>query len=92
MVEEQKVAANGRGHPSSGEHLKLVMKACIKLRSSNDDCFDPKKDPALRREVKAAAQGPDPGQLHRARSSPSQAGLQEMELSPTTPIGTARRI
>ena len=30
------------------------MKACINCDGSGDDCFDPKKNPALRREVKAA--------------------------------------
>ncbi len=54
VIEEQKVAAMVAGSKLAEKHLKLVMKACINCVGSNDDCFDPKKNPALRREVKAA--------------------------------------
>ena len=54
VIEEQKVAAMVAGSKLAERHLKLVMKACINCEGSNDDCFDPKKNPALRREIKAA--------------------------------------
>ena len=54
VIEEQKVAAMVAGSKLAEKHLKLVMKACINCDGSGDDCFDPKKNPALRREVKAA--------------------------------------
>ncbi len=54
MIEEQKVAAMVAGSKLAEKHLKLVMKACINCDGSGDDCFDPKKNPALRREIKAA--------------------------------------
>src|ERR1700744_5230810 len=54
VIEEQKVAALVAGSKLAEKHLKLVMKACINCDGSGDDCFDPKKNPALRREVKAA--------------------------------------
>ncbi|HVV64106.1 MAG TPA: vitamin B12-dependent ribonucleotide reductase [Rhizomicrobium sp.] len=54
VVEEQKVAAMVAGSKLCEKHLKQVMKACINCDGSGDDCFDPKKNPALRREVKAA--------------------------------------
>src|SRR3984885_13680496 len=54
VKEEQKVAAMVAGSKLAEKHLKLVMKACINCDGSGDDCFDPKKNPALRREVKAA--------------------------------------
>jgi ribonucleoside-diphosphate reductase alpha chain len=54
VIEEQKVAAMVAGSKLAEKHLKLVMKACINCEGSGDDCFDPKKNPALRREVKAA--------------------------------------
>ena len=31
-----------------------MFKACVNCEGSGDDCFDPEKNPALRREVKAA--------------------------------------
>ncbi len=30
------------------------MKACVNCEGSGDDCFDPEKNPALKREIKAA--------------------------------------
>jgi ribonucleoside-diphosphate reductase alpha chain len=54
VIEEQKVAAMVAGSKLAEKHLKLVLKACINCDGSGDDCFDPKKNPALRREVKAA--------------------------------------
>src|SRR6201989_2046979 len=54
VIEKQKVAAMVAGSKLAEKHLKLVMKACINCDGSGDDSFDPKKNPALRREVKAA--------------------------------------
>ncbi|HEV2560858.1 MAG TPA: vitamin B12-dependent ribonucleotide reductase [Rhizomicrobium sp.] len=54
VIEEQKVAAMVAGSKLAEKHLKLVMKACINCEGANDDCFDPTKNPALRREIKAA--------------------------------------
>ncbi len=54
VVEEQKVAALVAGSKITAQHLKAVLKACVNCEGSGDDCFDPKKNPALRREVKAA--------------------------------------
>ena len=54
VIEEQKVAAMVAGSKLAEKHLKLVMKACVNCDGSDDDCFDPKKNPALRREIKAA--------------------------------------
>ena len=54
VIEEQKVAALVAGSKLAERHLKAVMKACINCEGSGNDCFDPKKNPALRREVKAA--------------------------------------
>jgi ribonucleoside-diphosphate reductase alpha chain len=54
VVEEQKVAALVSGSKIAEKHLKAVLKACVNCEGSNDDCFDPKKNPALRREIKRA--------------------------------------
>jgi ribonucleoside-diphosphate reductase alpha chain len=54
VIEEQKVAALVAGSKLAERHLKAVMKACINCEGSGGDCFDPAKNPALRREIMAA--------------------------------------
>src|SRR5713101_1510712 len=60
--EEQKVAALVTGSKINQKHLKAILKACVNCEGSDDDCFDPDKNPALRREIKAARRSyvPDP--------------------------------
>src|SRR6187431_443448 len=48
--EEQKVAALVTGSKINQKHLKAVLKACVNCEGSGDDCFDPEKNPVLRRE------------------------------------------
>jgi len=53
--EEQKVAALVTGSKTVARHMGAIMKACVNCEADNDsDCFDPNKNPALKREVKAA--------------------------------------
>ncbi|ESR25069.1 vitamin B12-dependent ribonucleotide reductase [Lutibaculum baratangense] len=52
--EEQKVAALVAGSRLVARHLKAVMKACVNCQGSGDDCFEPARNPALKREVRAA--------------------------------------
>ena len=54
VKEEQKVAALVTGSKINQKHLKAIMKACVNCEGSGDDCFDPEKNPALRREIKFA--------------------------------------
>ena len=54
VKEEQKVAALVTGSKVVAKHLKAIMKACVNCEGSDDDCFDPKLNPALKREIKAA--------------------------------------
>ena len=61
VIEEQKVAALVAGSRAMQKHLNAVLKACVNCEGSGEDCFDPAKNPALKREIKAArkAQIPD---------------------------------
>ncbi len=52
--EEQKVAALVTGSKMLAERLNAILKACVNCEGNGDDCFDPKRNPALKREVKAA--------------------------------------
>ena len=53
-VEERKVAALITGSRVLEKHLKAILKACVNCQGSADDCFDPAKNPALKREIVAA--------------------------------------
>jgi len=54
VIEEQKVAALVTGSKINQRHLKAILKACVNCEGSGDDCFDPDKNPVLRREIRAA--------------------------------------
>ncbi|HEX8046525.1 vitamin B12-dependent ribonucleotide reductase [Rhizobium sp.] len=54
VKEEQKVAALVTGSKIVARHLKAIMKATVNCEGDNDDCFDPAKNPALKREIRAA--------------------------------------
>jgi ribonucleoside-diphosphate reductase alpha chain len=52
--EEQKVAALVTGSKTVSKHMKAVMKACVNCEADGDACFDPEKNPALKREIRLA--------------------------------------
>ncbi len=54
VKEEQKVAALVTGSKVVKRHLKAVLRACVNCEGSGDDCFNPEKNPALKREIKLA--------------------------------------
>jgi ribonucleoside-diphosphate reductase alpha chain len=54
VTEEQKVAALVTGSKILSERLNAILKACVNCEADDDGCFDPKRNPALKREVKAA--------------------------------------
>ena len=53
VKEEQKVAALVTGSKIVSQHLRAILKACVNCEGEKDACFDPSKNPALRREIKA---------------------------------------
>src|SRR5829696_993256 len=54
VKEEQKVAALVTGSKLANRHLKAIMKACVNCEAEGDSCFDPEKNPALKKEIKLA--------------------------------------
>ena len=54
VLEEQKVAALVAGSKACAKHLTAIMKACVNCEGEGEDCFDPTKNVALKREIKAA--------------------------------------
>ena len=54
VIEEQKVANLVTGSKINQRHLRAILKACVNCEGPGDACFDPEKNPVLRREIKAA--------------------------------------
>lgn len=54
VKEEEKVASLVTGSKIVRKHLEAIMRACVNCEADNNDCYDPAKNPALKREIKAA--------------------------------------
>jgi ribonucleoside-diphosphate reductase alpha chain len=54
VKEEQKVASLVTGSKIVKKHMSAVMKACVNCEGSAGDCYDPNRNPALKRAVKDA--------------------------------------
>ncbi len=54
VKEEQKVAALVTGSKICQKRLKAIMKVCVNCEAEGDACFDPAKNPALKRAIKEA--------------------------------------
>jgi ribonucleoside-diphosphate reductase alpha chain len=80
VIEEQKVAAMVAGSKLAERHLKAVLKACVNCEGSNDDCFNPKKNPALRREVKAARKSMIPDNFIERVISFARQGYKDIQF------------
>ncbi|PNG27242.1 vitamin B12-dependent ribonucleotide reductase [Methylocella silvestris] len=52
--EEHKVAALVAGSKALRKALKAVARACVNCDGPGDDCFNPEKNPALKKEIKLA--------------------------------------
>ncbi len=61
VKEEEKVAALVTGSKTVRKHMKAILKAAVNCQGDGDDCFNPEKNPALKREIKLArrAEVPD---------------------------------
>ncbi len=54
VKEEEKVACLVAGSKIVKKHMKAVMKACVNCEGQGDDCFNPEKNPVLKKAVKMA--------------------------------------
>ncbi len=80
VIEEQKVAALVAGSKLAERHLKAVLKACVNCEGSGGDCYDPQKNPALRREIKAARKSMIPDNLIERVISFARQGFKEIDF------------
>ena len=79
-IEEQKVANLVTGSKINQRHLRAVLKACVNCEGSGDDCFDPEKNPVLRREVKAARRNHVPDNYIRRVIQFAKQGYKDIEF------------
>ena len=54
VKEEEKVASLVTGSKIVKKHMKAILKACVNCDGSGDDCFNPEKNPALKKAIKMA--------------------------------------
>jgi ribonucleoside-diphosphate reductase alpha chain len=80
VIEEQKVAALVTGSKLAERHLKAVLKACVNCQGSGSDCYDPQKNPALRREIKAARKSMIPDNLIERVISYARQGFKDIDF------------
>src|ERR1043166_1484147 len=80
VTEEQKVANIVTGSRVNQRPLRAVMKACVNCEGSGDDCFDPDKNPALRREIKAARRNAVPDNYIRRVIQFAKQGYTDLEF------------
>src|ERR1700760_490879 len=80
VKEEQKVAALVTGSKINQKHLKAVLKACVNCEGSGGDCYDPQKNPALRREIKAARKSMIPDNLIERVISFARQGYKDIDF------------
>ncbi|MFZ1816115.1 MAG: vitamin B12-dependent ribonucleotide reductase [Rhizobiaceae bacterium] len=78
--EEQKVAAIVTGSRTVSRHMKAIMKACINCEGSDDDCFDPKVNTALKREIRAAKRAAVPESYVKRVIQLARQGFTDIEF------------
>jgi ribonucleoside-diphosphate reductase alpha chain len=80
VAEEQKVANLVTGSKVNQRHLRAILKACVNCEGSGDDCFDPEKNPVLRREIKAARKNHVPDNYVRRVIQFAKQGYKDIEF------------
>ncbi|WP_299566006.1 vitamin B12-dependent ribonucleotide reductase [Enterovirga sp.] len=78
--EEQKVAALVTGSKTVHKHLKAVLKACLNCEAEGDSCYDPEKNPALKREIKLARRAQVPDNYIRRVVQQARQGVTELDI------------
>ena len=80
VKEEQKVAALVTGSKICQRRLKAIMKACVNCEAEGEACFDPAKNPALKRAIKEARRDLVPDNYIRRIIQFARQGYKEIEF------------
>jgi ribonucleoside-diphosphate reductase alpha chain len=81
VQEEQKVAALVTGSKICQKRLKAIMKACVNCEADGDDCFDPAKNPALKRAIKEARRDVVPDNYIRRVMQFAKQGYKDIDFA-----------
>ncbi len=81
VKEEQKVAALVAGSKICHKRLTAVMKACVNCDADGDACFDPAKNPALKRAIKEARRDEVPNNYILRVIQFARQGYRDIEFS-----------
>src|SRR3989440_3281914 len=81
VKEEQKVAALVTGSKICQRRLKAIMKACVNCEAEGEACFDPAKNPALKRALKEARRDLVPDNYARRIIQFARQGYKEIEFA-----------
>ena len=80
VKEEQKVASLVAGSRVVKRHLKAIIRACVNCEGPGDDCFNVEKNPALKREVKAARRNEVPDGMIKRVIQFARQGFRDLEF------------
>jgi ribonucleoside-diphosphate reductase alpha chain len=80
VIEEQKVAALVSGSKTCAKHLTAIMRACTHCEGEGEDCFDPLKNPALKREIRAARKAHVPDNYIQRVMQFARQGYKDIEF------------
>ncbi len=80
VKEEEKVAALVTGSKVVQKHLKSIMKACVNCEGPANDCYDPAKNPALKRAIKDARKSHVPDAYIKRVLQFAEQGFTEIEF------------
>jgi len=84
VKEEQKVAALVAGSKILKKALKAILRACVNCDGPGEDCFDPEKNPALKKEIKLARRAFVPDASIKALIQLARQGETQIDLDAFT--------
>ncbi len=79
VKEEEKVAALVAGSKIVKKALKAILRACVNCQGPDDACFDPEKNPALKREIKLARKASVPDGMIRKIIQFARQGYKDID-------------
>ena len=84
VKEEAKVAALVAGSKVVRKAMKAIMRACVNCEGPGDDCFNPEKNPALKKEIKLARRAFVPDSLIKRVIQVARGGETDIDVDTYT--------
>ncbi|HET6375037.1 MAG TPA: vitamin B12-dependent ribonucleotide reductase, partial [Methylocella sp.] len=84
VKEEQKVAALVAGSKIVQKAMKAILRACLNCDGPDGDCFDPEKNPALKKEIKLARRAFVPDQAIKKVIQLARQGYTQIDFETFT--------